>query len=237
VDSHRPADLSDALERDGALVVADILGAPQVKRLRAEFEGIEDARPGRRQFALSPCAAVLIGPDGALGSLAASLAGASANPVRLIYFDKTPQSNWAVPWHQDRTIAVRERQDVSGFGPWSLKDGVLHVEPPVSLMDTMLTLRVFVDDCSADNGPLEVAFGSHRCGRLASADIAGVAGRAGVFIATGRAGDVLAMKTLAVHRSARATRAAHRRVLHVDYATVDLPAPLAWALCSDPAAA
>ena len=37
--------------------------------------------------------------------------------VRSILFDKTVESNWLVPWHQDRTIAVNQRIDISGFGP------------------------------------------------------------------------------------------------------------------------
>jgi hypothetical protein len=49
-----------------------------------------------------------------------------------------------------------------------------------------------------------------------------------ILLALGRAGDVLVMKTLAVHSSKRAFSPAHRRVLHVDYATTGLPAPLEW---------
>jgi hypothetical protein len=50
-------------------------------------------------------------------------------PVRAIYFDKSEATNWTVAWHQDLTIAVRSRIEVSGFGPWSKKDGIPSVQP------------------------------------------------------------------------------------------------------------
>ena len=41
--------------------------------------------------------------------------GAHFFAVRGILFNKTRSSNWKVLWHQDLTIAVRERLDVGGF--------------------------------------------------------------------------------------------------------------------------
>jgi hypothetical protein len=111
-----------------------------------------------------------------------------------------------------------------------VKDGVDHVEPPISILEDMLTLRLFVDDCGDDNGPLEVAIGSHRFGRLPGAEMSAVVQRATVFVGVGRAGDVLVMKTLAIHSSKRALSPEHRRVLHVDYAASELPGPLEWML-------
>ena len=140
------------------------------------------------------------------------------------------------PWHQDRTIAVKQRFDVPDYGPWTVKHGVDHVEPPRAILQHMLTVRLFVDDCNEDNGPLHVVVGSHHQGRIAGGEMSAVVQHGPVFVATGRAGDVLLMKTLAVHSSRRATAGAHRRVLHVDYATMDLPAPLEWML-SEAAAA
>jgi hypothetical protein len=64
-------------------------------------------------------------------------------------------------WHQDRAIAVRDRVDVPGFGPWSVKAGLVHVEPPVDILERMLAVRLHLDDCGEDNGPLRVLPGSH----------------------------------------------------------------------------
>ena len=46
---------------------------------------------------------------GPLGLVAASVLGPGCHPVRAILFDKTATKNWSLGWHQDRTIAVKER--------------------------------------------------------------------------------------------------------------------------------
>ena len=95
-----------------------------------------------------------------------------AFPVRSILFDKTPDTNWHVPWHQDLSICVEERHDTPGFSAWSVKEGVHHVQPPLALLERMLTLRLHLDDCGEGNGPLRVIPGSHREGRFTSDEIA-----------------------------------------------------------------
>jgi hypothetical protein len=92
--------------------------------------------------------------------------------VRGIFFNKTRSSNWKVVWHQDLTIAVRERADVSGFGPWTMKAGIMHVQPPPEVMSGLLAIRLHVDESGIDNGPLRVIAGSHRKGRLSAEQIA-----------------------------------------------------------------
>jgi hypothetical protein len=67
--------------------------------------------------------------------LAQAVLGDSAFAVRGILFDKIPEANWKVPWHQDVTIAVRAREDVEGFRPWSTKAGILHVQPPAHVLE------------------------------------------------------------------------------------------------------
>lgn len=74
--------------------------------------------------------------------------GRSARVVRGLFFDKTPEANWTVPWHQDRSIAVRDRLEVEGYGPWSVKAGVVHVQPPAEVLRAMLTIRIHLDDCA-----------------------------------------------------------------------------------------
>lgn len=98
--------------------------------------------------------------------------GPSAFAVRGILFDKTPTANWKVAWHQGLTIAVCEPQDAPGFGPWSMKAGIPHVQPPTEVLERMLTVRINLDACGPENGPLRVIPGSHRGGRLNAGDIA-----------------------------------------------------------------
>jgi hypothetical protein len=216
-------------EADGVTIIRQVATEGLIASLRDHFDMLDLGRPGARGFAVPAIVSDFMSDPGPLGALANSLLDHRMKPVRVLFFDKTADSNWAVPWHQDRAIAVKQRHDVTGFGPWSVKDGVVHVEPPVSLLEGMLTLRLFVDDCDQDNGPLQVACGSHCHGRVPAAEVNRIAAGSDIFVGAGHAADVLAMRLLAIHSSRRAVRPGHRRVLHVDYASTDLPPPLAWA--------
>ena len=161
----------------------------------------------------------LLGADSPIGRLAARALAPSARPVRVVLFDKTPATNWALGWHQDRTIAVTERRDVVGFGPWSTKAGIQHVEPPFELIERMVTLRIHLDPVPADNAPLLVAPGSHRLGRVAVAEIASVVERCGRVACLAERGDVWIYSTPIIHASA-ASSGSTRRVLQVDRKSV-----------------
>lgn len=164
----------------------------------------------------------------AIGSIATHYLGPAARPVRALLFDKTPATNWSLGWHQDRTIVVRERHDTPGFGPWSRKGNLQHVEPPFAVIEAMVTLRVHLDDVPADNAPLLIARGSHGAGRRTDNAIEALVSRCDKYMCLASAGDVWAYRTAIVHASATAQGSNHRRVLQVDYAAGALPAPLAW---------
>jgi ectoine hydroxylase-related dioxygenase (phytanoyl-CoA dioxygenase family) len=149
--------------------------------------------------------------------------------VRTLLFDKQPGANWKVTWHQDLTIAVKERRDVDGFGPWSIKDGIPHVQPPAELLARMITLRVHLDDCFAENGALRILPGTHQSGRLSPADISDTRARVDEIVCEVPRGGVLVMRPLLLHASSAAVSPRHRRVLHLEFAAEDLPEGLAWA--------
>lgn len=149
-------------------------------------------------------------------------------PVRAIYFNKSLDANWPVLWHQDLTIAVRERAEVSGYGPWSTKDGVCHVQPPVEVLEGMLTLRLHLDVANEANGALRILPGTHRMGRLGTADISRLRGEKTEVTFRSAVGDVLLMRPLLLHASSRSTVASPRRVLHIEYACGKLPGGLQW---------
>jgi hypothetical protein len=149
-------------------------------------------------------------------------------PVRAIYFDKSPDANWFVGWHQDLTIALRERAEVPGFSLWTVKDGIPHAQPPVECLERILTLRLHLDDAGAENGALRVLPGSHRFGILPSQRIDELTASQPEVLCTASAGDALLMRPLLLHASSRSKSERRRRVLHIEYAGFDLPAPLAW---------
>lgn len=104
------------LERDGA---EHLPGAATVirDRLEAALARLPGNRPGLRLLEI-PNLKDLLGAESAIGRIAASRLGDGVRPVRAILFDKSGSANWALGWHQDRTIAVAGRRDVAGFGPW-----------------------------------------------------------------------------------------------------------------------
>ena len=161
-------------------------------------------------------------------SLIEDALGGEAYFVRGILFDKTPTTNWKVPWHQDTTIAVKERRDVPGYGPWSVKGGVHHVQPPEEILNAMVSLRICIDPCEENHGPLKVIPGSHKEGRLSSADIDTLVSKNEPHVCTGEPGSALLMKPLLVHSSSRAECPSHRRILHLDYCAQELGNGLEW---------
>jgi ectoine hydroxylase-related dioxygenase (phytanoyl-CoA dioxygenase family) len=136
--------------------------------------------------------------------------------------------NWSLAWHQDRTIVVVERVDVEGFGPWTVKSGLLHVAPPVDVLAGMVTLRVHLDPVPVTNAPLLIAPGSHKLGRIPETEVPDVVSQRGTFVCLADPGDVWLYATLILHASEAAREPTHRRVLQIDFAAADLPGGLKW---------
>lgn len=153
--------------------------------------------------------------------------GPAARPVRAVFFDKTPQRNWSLGWHQDRTIAVAARRDVPGFTGWTVKQGIAHCVPPFDLLARMLTLRIHLDDTGGDNAPLLVSPGTHRR-RWSEPEIQSAVAAHGRRACLAAAGDVWAYATPILHASERARAPARRRILQLLYAAEDLPGGLEW---------
>lgn len=213
-------------ERDGAEHIAGA-AAPLVVHLEQILDALPGNRAGHRLHNL-PQLGRLLGRDGLVGAIAAARVGKGARPVRAILFDKTATTNWALGWHQDRTIAVAKRVNVPGFGPWTIKHGIQHVAPPFEILADMVTIRVHLDPVPATNAPLLIAPGSHLCGRVAEPDIADIVARCGTVACEAEAGDLWLYATPILHASQAATRPGRRRVLQVDYAGKDLPGSIEW---------
>lgn len=170
----------------------------------------------------------LLASDGCIGGIAATVLGAASRPVRAILFNKSPEANWSLAWHQDRTISVKEKRDAPGFGPWTVKSGMVHVAPPFDLLTRMVTLRAHLDDVPATNAPLLVAPGSHNYGRIAVNDVDEVVSLCGIVTCMAQAGDVWLYATPILHASEAALAPTSRKVLQVDFAAEDLPYGLEW---------
>lgn len=226
------ADL-DAL---GFTIVEDVVPGPMVAAAIAAIEQADASAARRRQGATYAVRNLLqsvpatrdIAENAEVRRLVSEVLGPGAMCTRAILFDKNPNANWAVPWHQDTTIAVRQRMDAPGYGPWSVKAGVHHVQPPAAVLDGMLTIRVHLDDCGEDNAPLRVIPGSHRLGML-DADLIEQAHRSGSAATCAvRAGGALLMRPLLLHASSPADSPGHRRVVHLEWSATPLPHGLEW---------
>ena len=192
----------------------------------AKLFGAGDS-PGKR-LARSDVGSVVDLLANSIGQIAESLIGSAANPVRAILLDKSKEANWRLGWHQDRTIAVEERIETEGFGPWSVKAGQLHVQPPHAITAAMATLRIHVDAVGPGNAPLEIIPGSHQLGRLSNDEVDRLASCEPPFVCLANAGDIWAYPTAIVHRSVEQKTLGRRRVLQVDYSAIDLPGGLRW---------
>jgi ectoine hydroxylase-related dioxygenase (phytanoyl-CoA dioxygenase family) len=163
----------------------------------------------------------------AVRELVCPVLGPNCFAVRGILFNKTQSSNWKVIWHQDLTIAVCERLEVDGFGPWTVKAGVSHVQPPTDVMTGMVAIRVHLDDSRLENGPLRVIPGSHKAGRLSFEQIANWQRKQTLTLTVARGGAVL-MRPLLLHASSACSVAEPRRVIHLEFAATELPHGLRW---------
>lgn len=197
---------------------------PQIEVAIAHLQG---EQAGVRIFGNTRLAA-LLGLNSAIGQSLLPLLSKTARPVRAIVFDKSAATNWALGWHQDRTIAVRKQIDTAEFGPWSRKGGIVHVEPPFDMIEQMITIRIHFDKVCEENAPLLVAIGSHRLGKIPVDQIEEAVAASTVGICTAERGDIWVYATPIVHASARSGTETHRRVLQIDYADFDLPNGLAW---------
>jgi ectoine hydroxylase-related dioxygenase (phytanoyl-CoA dioxygenase family) len=182
--------------------------------------------PGERNLLDVPAVRQLARSD-PIRKLARSALGDNCFAVRGILFNKMEEANWKVAWHQDCVIAVAERMEIPGWGPWSIKAGVHHVRPASDVISRMLAVRIHLDDCSADNGPLRVIPGSHKHGFLSDRQIQDWPKSEAVTCIASR-GDAILMRPLLLHNSAPATVPSNRRVIHLEFAAEELPNGVEW---------
>jgi hypothetical protein len=222
----------DEFATEGWIVLDQFVSTQHVEQLRVLSEPLlhesGKSRPGVRRVLHREPAMIGVLHATPIPTLAHDLCGGEARIVRSILFDKTPETNWAVPWHQDATIALAQRAEVAGFGPWSVKDGEHHCTPPRALLDQLVVIRIHLDACGAENGPLRVIPRSHQGGLVESAMTSRMVEQGWVVECCTGLGGVVVMRPHTVHSSPRATQPSRRRVLHLECTAAELPTGLAW---------
>jgi ectoine hydroxylase-related dioxygenase (phytanoyl-CoA dioxygenase family) len=220
------------LRRDGFAKIEGVLSADTVRDLISVVEDLTDSdrRKGGVRNLLDVPEMMGLAQSRPVRELVETVLGAGARVVRGILFDKTGGANWKVPWHQDVTIAVDRRVDLEGYGPWSVKAGVQHVQPPREILEKMLSVRIHLDDCPEENGALKVIPGTHLAGKLSSESVETTVADGHAEVCAMRSGGVLLMRPLLLHASSQATLPNHRRVIHFDFAAMELPSGMNWTI-------
>lgn len=210
------AAVADLIEK-----LSEIKISHAVKRKKDSVYGV------RNLLNLSP-AARRFAEGEAVVRTAKSFLGPAARVVRAIYFDKTPETNWKVPWHQDLTIAVAEKRETLGFSAWTLKSGVVHVQPPIEILEKMIALRFHLDDADESNGALKVIPKTHLRGPLSDDEIKTTRRANQGSVCSVKKGDCLIMRPMLLHSSSAGTNPKNRRVIHLEFSAADLPNGLKW---------
>lgn len=149
--------------------------------------------------------------------------------VRSILFNKTPEANWYVTWHQDKTVAVTEKFDDPEWKTWSIKENILHVQPPLAVLDSMVTIRIHLDETTRNNGCLKIIPASHKYGILSQDRIDELIAKGESVYCEAQAGDALIMRPHLLHSSSKSIDSSNRRVLHLEFSSWQLPEGIKWA--------
>ena len=162
-----------------------------------------------------------------LKSVLTQLLGEKYFVVKSIYFDKSKTSNWYVSYHQDLTISVDKKLALNGFEFWTIKQNQFSVQPPVDILQNVVTVRIHLDRTDENNGSLKVVPKSHSKGiyRPETIDWT-VESEVNCNVSKG---GIMLMKPLVLHRSGRTTNERQRRVIHIEFSNQELPTALNWA--------
>jgi hypothetical protein len=211
-------------EKSGALRLANVVSFNDCIELAAQLNNAVSYSAGTRNL--------LRTVEAAIRSLTQhpeiqALLPRDAVAVQCTLFEKSAQTNWLVPPHQDLSIPVAARVDATELTGWSVKEGVLFVQPPRAVLESCVALRLHLDPCNETDGPIRVAPGSHLKGALRSEACASLSSQ--MVAVPARIGDVVALRPLTVHASSKSSGTSRRRVLHTLFGPRALPFGLRWA--------
>ena len=100
--------LKPLVEQDGFAVVPACLDQATLEHLSRHFD--DTRHPQRNLLSVPSVHGLAVSKP--VREIIETVLGPKCFAVRGIFFNKTRSSNWKVVWHQDLTIAVRERKEV-----------------------------------------------------------------------------------------------------------------------------
>lgn len=210
-----------ALEQKGYAVAPTLLESAEADAIAEALAGLRLSSAGtRNMLEIEWCRTLAVRVRSGL-----KIRGVA---VQCTLFDKTPEKNWLVAFHQDLTIPVREKVEHPELRAWSVKEGQHFVQPPVALLEQLISVRVHIDECGPDNGPLRLIPASHRRGHIDEVEATRLRSVSGEVLLPIRRGGALLMKPLVLHASSKATSPGHRRVLQFLFGPPTIEYGLRW---------
>lgn len=218
------------LEKNGYSIVNDIYTKYEIRRIGKEihdyFNENDEPTFGKRTLLKDiPSLKKLIFNEN-LEHLIKAI-NANAHLVKAIYFDKPNDANWFVSWHQDVPINVVEKIETDGFTSWTQKKEINSVCPPEEVLHNIFTVRIHLDTTTEKNGALKVIPRSHTK-QFTNDEINVIIENANPAILEVREGGVQLMKPLLLHCSSKTLNQKRRRVIHLEFSSLDLPGKLEW---------
>jgi len=212
-------DWRKAVEEQGFAIVSSVLSTRELIPILVSLADLEPPRgkAGIRHVLNHPTVKV-VAQNPRLLEMAQAVLGDAAFPFRATLFDKTPEANWLITWHQDTALPLQEKIATPGWGPWSVKEGVIYAHAPAATLEQVLALRLHLDDLTEDGGPLRVLPGTHGLGILKDEEIERHSTFEQPVECIGARGAIVAMRPLVLHASSKSRSQAPRRVLHIEYA-------------------
>lgn len=219
--------IASDLDKDGFAIAPGVIPAPDCDRIAGKLAAFQDGAGSRKLLQQDWCSA--LARQLKENPIIRGLLPPGSAAIQCTFFDKSAEKNWLVTLHQDLSVPVRSRVSVPGFSGWSEKEGGLFVQPPKEILEGLVGVRLHLDACGSENGPLRVVPGSHRAGRLSDAAARALRDKNGEVLCIVPKGGVLILRPLLLHSSSKAQAPSHRRVLHFMFGPVKAPHGLEWA--------
>lgn len=224
------------IDNDGYIIINGMYSINEIDRIISVINNTDKSSPSfrktddlyaiRQLFKYVPDVVPLIFTD-QLKVFLIQLFGNKNFVTKSIYFDKPEQSNWFVSYHQDLTISVDSKRDIQGYSNWTLKHNQYAVQPPLSVLENCFTVRIHLDDTTADNGALKVIPASHDKGIYRPETIDWQ--KEEEAICEVLSGGIMMMRPLLLHSSGRTVNGKRRRVIHIEFCNQELPDAVQWA--------
>ena len=222
--------IRDCFEHNGYSVINDLITPQQLTDIEQQLEQINLTTAGSRELLTQPWCQILAN-NLKNNTQLTSLLPINPMAIQCTLFKKSADKNWLVPLHQDLSIAVRHQFSDTQFTGWSHKQNMLFVQPPAQYMQQLVAVRLHIDDCQHEHGPLKVVAGTHQYGRINESTLPQLRDQKGEQECTLSKGGAVIMRPLIVHSSSKAIQTNGRRVLHFLYAPGDLAKIIPFQFC------